>query len=143
MDRIQAARLLVLAGASIFGVLGALHLIYTFFSDKFLPRDAAVMQGMKATSPVLTRQMTMWDAWVSFNATHSLGAILLSAFYLLLASLHMDLLVSSKVFLALAVLAGLSYVCIGYAYWFRTPFIGATIATSCFALATILVFTKG
>ncbi len=36
---------------------------------------------MKAVSPLLTREITMWNAWVSFNASHSLGAMLFGALY--------------------------------------------------------------
>jgi hypothetical protein len=134
-----AARFLILFGASIFGVLGGLHLAYTLFSDKFLPRDRALVDAMKATSPVLTRDMTMWDAWIGFNASHSLGALLLAAFYLVLAGLHMDVLVRSQSLLAVGVVAGLAYLWVGYVYWFRTPFIGVAVATACFIAALVVL----
>jgi hypothetical protein len=138
---IYAAKVLILVGASIFGLLGAVHLAYTFFTDKFLPRDRTVIEAMKGTSPVLTRQTTMWDAWIGFNASHSLGAILLAALYLLLAAMHMDILVSSKAFLLLGVAAGLAYLYLAHTYWFRIPFVGIAIATSCFAIAALLVIS--
>jgi len=138
---INAAKILILVGASIFGLLGAVHLAYTFFTDKFLPRDRAVVEAMKGTSPVLTRQTSIWDAWIGFNASHSLGAILFAALYLLLAAMHMDILVSSKAFLLLGVAAGLAYLYLAHTYWFRIPFVGIAIATSCFAIAAMLVIS--
>ena len=42
---------------------------------------------MKQTSPVLTKDTTVWDAWVGFNASHSIGAMLVAAFYIPLAVL--------------------------------------------------------
>jgi len=136
----EAARVLVLVGASIFGALGGLHLAYTFFTDKFLPRDAAVLQAMKSTSMILTRQTTMWDAWVGFNGSHSLGAILLAVLYGILAASHMDVLASSRVLLPVAAVTGLGYVFLAYTYWFSVPFAGVTIATACFVAAAVLVY---
>jgi hypothetical protein len=137
---ITAAKILILAGASIFGLLGSVHLAYTFFTGKFLPRDGALVDAMKATSPVLTRQTSMWDAWIGFNASHSLGAIVFAAVYLLLAAKHMDILLQSKEFVLLGFAAGIAYLCLAHTYWFRIPFIGIAIATSCFATAAVLIF---
>jgi hypothetical protein len=134
-----AAQILIILGASIFGVLGSLHLAYTFFTDRFLPRDRAVIEAMKGTSPVLTRQTTMWDAWIGFNASHSLGAILLAAFYILLATQHMEVLARSKSFILLAVAAGAFYLWLAHVYWFKIPFIGIAIATACFIGAAVLL----
>jgi hypothetical protein len=134
-----AARLLVILGASIFGVLGGLHLAYTFFSDKFLPRERAVIDAMKGTSPRLTRETTMWDCWIGFNASHSLGAILLAAVYLLLAWQHWAVLAQSRSLLALAVATGAAYLWLAHTYWFRVPLAGIAIATACFAAAFVLV----
>ena len=64
-------QVLLIAGASIFGVLGTLHLIFTFFTNKFDAYDSSVTEAMKNTSPVLTKDTTVWDAWIGFNASHS------------------------------------------------------------------------
>jgi dienelactone hydrolase len=40
---------------------------------------------MNSTSPVLRKETTIWRAWVGFNASHSLGTIILSAIYIPLA----------------------------------------------------------
>jgi len=137
---ISVAQILIIAGASIFGLLGALHLAYTFFGDKLLPRDGAVVDAMKATSLTLTRQTTMWKAWIGFNASHSLGAILLAAFYILLAAKHMGILVQSKELVLLGVAACVAYLWLAHVYWFRVPFTGIAIATACFAIAAVLLF---
>ena len=68
MTAVGGAQVLVLLGAAIFGALGSLHLAYTFFSEKLLPYDRAVIDAMKSTTLTLTRQTTIWDAWVGFNA---------------------------------------------------------------------------
>ena len=45
-------------------VLGTLHLAYTFHGPKLLPRDPAVIEAMKATTMVITRETTVWNAWI-------------------------------------------------------------------------------
>jgi len=135
----HAALLLLILGASIFGVLGTVHLAYTFFTDKLLPRDRAVIDAMKGTSLVLTRQTTLWEAWIGFNASHSLGAMLLAAFYILLASRHPEVLVGSTSFALLGLATGAIYLWLAHAYWFKIPFTGIAIATACFAAASVLL----
>lgn len=81
---------LVIIGAAIFGILGTLHLIYTFLTPRFDPRDSSLRSVMENTAPRLTRETTMWRAWVGFNASHSLGAMLFAAIYIPLAIWHME-----------------------------------------------------
>lgn len=131
------AQTLIIAGASLFGLLGTLHLAYTFFSRKFDPRDAAAQAAMKATSPKLTSRTSVWDCWVGFNASHSLGAMLFAAVYLVLAVSHMDLLRRSPALMILAVLGAASYLALARRYWFRTPIVGVGLATACFVAAAI------
>ena len=66
---------LMAASAAILLALGLLHLLYTFRGPKLWPRDASLQQRMSEVSPVITRETTMWKAWIGFNASHSFGAI--------------------------------------------------------------------
>jgi hypothetical protein len=132
-----AAQSLIIIGASVFGLLGLIHIAYTFFTNKFDPRDAATMEAMKATSPVLTRRTTMWDAWIGFNASHSLGAIFFAAVYLMLGGRHMSTLEQSPVLVWLPVVAAGAYLGLAKRYWFRSPLIGVALAGTCFAIAAL------
>lgn len=51
----------------------------------------------------------MWDAWISFNGSHRLGAITISIFYILLTTTHMEVIRETKSFILLAALIGASY----------------------------------
>lgn len=133
-------QVLILSGAGIYGFLATAHLLYTFFSNKFEARDPAVNAAMRGTSPVLTRRLTMWSAWIGFNGSHSLGGMLFSAVYLLLGLRHMDLLRGSPSFLVLAIVFSLAYLALGLRYWFRTPTLGIAIATVCFIAAAVRMF---
>ena len=93
----------LIVGAAIFGVLGFIHLLYTFFTNKFDAFDPVAAKAMRDTSPVLTKETTMWDAWIGFNARHSLGAILVAAFYIPLAFTNMEIIRESMWFSILPV----------------------------------------
>jgi hypothetical protein len=117
-------------------VLGVLHLVYTFRGPKLTPRDPALQARMAEVSPVITRQTTMWRAWVGFNASHSMGAILFGLVYGFLANAYPEILFGSPFLLAvgLAMLGGLAV--LGKVYWFRIPFRGIVTSLGCY-LASI------
>lgn len=130
----MVAQLLIAASAAIVFVLGAIHLVYTFGSRKFCPRDPVLEDHMQRVSPVLTRQTTMWRAWVGFNASHSLGAMLFGAVYGYLALAHGDLLRQSRFLCVLGALFLGTFVVLAKRYWFNIPF-AALVAASCSYLA--------
>ncbi|MDC1287633.1 hypothetical protein N8198_07095 [Gammaproteobacteria bacterium] len=132
---------LLIIGAAIFGILGSIHLLYTFFTNKFDAIDPATTKAMRETSPVLTGETTMWNAWIGFNASHSLGAMLVAAFYVPLALINMEIVRESLWFSILPVAIGLSYLSLAKRYWFKIPFIGILISTICFVGAAISINT--
>jgi len=135
------AQILLIIGASIFGILGTVHLFYTFFTNKFEAHDAAVTEAMKGTSPNLTKETSVWRAWVGFNASHSLGAMLVAAVYIPLAAFYFQIIQQSLWFSFLPVIIGLSYLTLAKKYWFKTPFVGVLISTICFVGAAVLIHT--
>jgi hypothetical protein len=64
---------LVAASAGVTLLLGLIHLLYTFRGRKLHPRDPDLYVRLTEVSPVLTRETTMWKAWVGFNASHGFG----------------------------------------------------------------------
>mgnify|MGYP001563756581 CR=1 FL=1 len=130
---------LVAISATVIGLLGSVHLFYTFFSAKFNPRDDAVRLSMQTAYPVLTRQTTLWRAWLGFNASHSLGALLFGAVYGYLALWQADFLFRQTRFLLLVgLLVLLAYVWLAHRYWFRIPQRGIALATLLYLLAVAL-----
>lgn len=132
-------QVLLLVGALIFGALGTVHLYYTFFTNKFDAYNPSVTEAMKSTSPILTKDTTVWDAWVGFNASHSLGAMLVAGIYIPLTVFHFIVIKQSLWFSILPVIIGLSYLILAKKYWFKIPFIGVLISTLCFIGAAISI----
>lgn len=133
------SQLLIVAAACIYGWLGSVHLVFTFFSRMFSARNPDVEAGMKSTSPVLTSQSTMWKCWVGFNASHSLGILLFAGVYLLLAVTHMEVLRQTPALLWLAVATSFGYLALAFRYWFYAPMLGVLCATGCFVLSALLL----
>jgi hypothetical protein len=131
---------LVAASAVVILLFGLIHLLYTFRGAKLHPRDAALQVRMKEVSPVLTRETTMWKAWVGFNASHGFGAILFGLVYGYLAVAHSPLLFQSPFLLlvGLCLLAG--YVYLGKVYWFSVPFRGIVLSTLLYVAALVITW---
>jgi hypothetical protein len=133
--------LLVIAGL-IYTVLGLLHAIFTVLDEKnprrLAPDDPAVVTAMQSSKLRLSRgATTMWQAWISFNLTHSLAAILLGTACFIVAA-HMALFVFSPwALLALAAVSGI-FALIGLRYWFGVPRAGTLVATGCLTAAWLL-----
>ena len=132
------ASILMVLSAGIALALGVLHLVYTFSGNKLTPRDSSLQARMAQVSPVITRQTTMWKAWVGFNATHSYGLILFGLVYGYLAVVDREILFNSPFLLAigLAMLGGLLF--IAKVYFFSRPFRSVLIATICYVLSVVV-----
>ena len=129
---------LVAASSAIMLLLGLLHLLYTFRGPLLLPRDAALQTRMQEVSPVITRQTTMWKAWVGFNASHSCGLILFGVVYGYLALRHAAFLLDSAFLLALGLILLFGYVFLAKRYFFRIPYRSVLLATVLYALALVV-----
>jgi hypothetical protein len=129
---------LLAASAAILLLLGLAHLLYTFVGPKLLPRDRELQARMQEVSPVITRQTTMWKAWIGFNASHSFGLILFGAVYGYLALAHADFLFGSVFLLAIGFVVLLGYAFLAARYFFRIPLQGVVLATVLYAVAVVL-----
>ncbi|HEY2739369.1 MAG TPA: hypothetical protein VGK45_13260 [Thermoanaerobaculia bacterium] len=130
----QIARALVTLSASILFALGSIHSLYTFWGPKLTPRDPALQARMREVSPVISRETTMWKAWIGFNASHALGALLFGLVYGYLAIAQPAVLFRSVFLLAVGFCLLLSYLVLGKTYWFRVPFTGILLAFVSYAI---------
>lgn len=134
----MVAELLIFTSAAVILVLGVAHFIYTFYGPKFNPRDPALQLSMQQISPVITKETTMWRAWVGFNASHSLGAILFGLIYGFLAVTQAELLFQSAFLLSVGLVMLCALWILGKVYWFRIPFAGISIALVCYVLGIVM-----
>ena len=106
--------------------------------------DAVASQGALAEGPglreamardtiLLTRRTNMWLAWVGFNLSHSLGAVLFGVVVVLIGRSQATFEAQGAVFLPLATLVSGTYLVLAIRYWFRAPIVGITLSPLCFA----------
>lgn len=128
---------LVAASAIVILSLGLAHLWLTFVGSKLHPRSTDCRSAMESTHPVLTRQTTLWRAWVGFNASHSLGAILFGLVYGYLGALQPNVLFASPFLLAVGAVFLGGYIILGRRYWFSTPLAGILLAAALYVCALV------
>jgi hypothetical protein len=133
--------LLGIAGA-IYGLLGALHALYTLLDirhpRRIVPDDPLVITAMQGSKIRLTRgESTVWEGWVGFNFSHSLGALMLAAACFIVAACFRIFAFSPWALFALAAVSSL-YLLLAVQYWFRIPILGTAIATACLSGAWLL-----
>jgi len=124
----MVAQALIVFSAAIVLLLGTIHLVYTFIGPKLKPRDPTLQTHMSQVPLVITRETTVWRAWIGFNASHSLSIILFGTVYAYLAIARPLVLFQSEFLVALGAVFLLAYVVLAKAYWFAVPFAGAVLA---------------
>jgi hypothetical protein len=94
---------------------------------------------MKSTPVRISKETSMWKAWIGFNASHSAGAIFFGVINSLLVFHYFWIIKESVFILFLTSSFVLFFLFLAKAYWFRVPLIGVLIATLCFALSIVLM----
>jgi hypothetical protein len=137
----QNGPILLIFGGTVFGALGALHVIYTVLDlrkpQRLVPVDPSVAQAMANSALRLSGGRTdMWRAWIGFNFSHGVGLLMLGAFAIWAGYRFTTLPVN--IIMPILTLVGCIYLTLALLYWFRIPAIGVAIATGCFAVAWLL-----
>jgi hypothetical protein len=139
----ELSRYLFRVGALPFVFLGLAHAFATPLtpaeSKGLSPRDAALRETMSKETVLLTRRTTLWLAWVGFNLSHSLGAVLFGGVALLIGRSSISFQAQASLFVPLAVVVSGLYLVIGLRYWFRTPIIGIALSSVCFVASWTLL----
>ena len=135
---VTLARALVGASSAIPLVIGLIHLAYTFRGPKLTPRDVEVQQSMSVATPVLTRETTMWKAWIGFNASHALGIILFGILYGYLVLVQPAFFFRSTFLMALGFAVLASYLVLAKLYWFSVPLRLIAVALVAYAAGVIV-----
>ncbi len=134
----MAARVLMVLSASIVLLLGVVHLVYTFWGPNLTPRDPALQISMSQSSPVITKETTMWRCWVGFNASHSMGLILFGLIFGYLALAHGQLLFRSPFLLIVGLALLMGFVVLCKIYFFSAPLTGVSISLAFYVAGIVL-----
>ncbi|MCZ6862898.1 MAG: hypothetical protein O7I42_21970 [Alphaproteobacteria bacterium] len=121
-----------IAGSIPFVVLGFAHIAYSISDStrpaRIVPREPELIESMKAGRLVITRQTTVWRAWIGFNISHGMGVFLfgLVVLYAALFGFEANLSAMPALFYASPLVAAV-YLILSLKYWFRIPAIGTGI----------------
>lgn len=102
---------------------------------RLVPGDPALIAAMAGSRVRLAGDATdMWRAWIGFNLSHSLGALLFGA-----AAIAWPVIAAGHALLAwLPAAVAAVYLTISLCCWFRAPNAGIAAATAAFAAAAWL-----
>jgi hypothetical protein len=131
-------KLFLVAGCAVFVVLGMLHFWLTMFTNKFEARDSRLTAEMTRVSPILTSRTSMWKAWIGFNISHSLGAIVFGLVYIIIALENYDYLKTSTSLSVLLLIVPLILLMLAVRYWFDRPRNGVIVGFGLIIVSLIL-----
>ena len=134
--------ILMVTSAAIVGLLGLGHVSLTLGGTRLLPRDPSLKAAMERDTLVITRQTSVWRAWLGFNISHGMGAMLFALAYAHLAIAHGDVLFNSIFLQAVGLTVLLSYMVLAKLYWFTTPLVAVSVSLTCYTLAVALSWTS-
>ncbi|MEM7058636.1 MAG: hypothetical protein AAF557_13675 [Pseudomonadota bacterium] len=132
--------LLFAIGGMIIAAMGFLHGVFTARDEvtpKVLaPRDPKVLQAMQGARLGIARDTDLWRAWLGFNHSHPLGAMVFGLGCAVIGLFYPLALEEPLVLIAAPIIA-LIYLVLAVRYWFRTPAIGIAVALA-FIIAGVL-----
>ena len=129
----------VITGGFIFAGLGVVHGILavadSFRPSQFTPINDAVRLAMESTGVRFTRgRANMWDAWLGFNISHSLGMLIFGASGVWLGW-NLETIGVPRFILLIPAGVALIYFLLSLRFWFYAPAIASAVATACFLAA--------
>lgn len=126
-------------GSLILVILGTLHLLYTFFSNKFSSKNENLISEMKNSHIILTKKVTMWRGWIGFNASHSSGIMFIGIINFYVALEYFTVFESDHLYFIFNILTIGFYVWLAKKYWFKIPFTGILTTLICYTLSYIII----
>lgn len=97
---------------------------------------------MNRTALRLTRQTTMWKAWLGFNLSHALGLVIFGLTSFLIAVYHLDLILNLQPLLFLVITVAAIYLFLAIRFWFFGPAVGSAIGLALFVASAVVAWTR-
>lgn len=138
----MTARLLIGGCGVVYLVLGSIHGVLTLRDvgtpRAFTPTDDAVRGAMLGARVRFNPRMNLWRAWLGFNLSHSLGALVFGGGLVWIAAAHIDLFSASLLVQGAVIAVAASYFALAVGFWFWGPALGAGIGLASLITATVL-----
>jgi hypothetical protein len=139
MNTALVANFLEIGGASIFLILGIFHGVLTWQDlsnpRTFTPPDQNLRLAMQESSIAIDAQTNLWQAWLGFNLSHSLGLVMFGGTFLVIGVFDFGLFAKMLWLQSCALFIAAIYLMLSLKFWFSKPAIGAGLALICFVMA--------
>ena len=139
----ELSRILFIAGACPFILLGAAHALATPLRVEerkgLSPSDKGLAEQMARATLRLTRRTDLWRAWVGFNLSHSLGAVAFGLLVVIAGRTRASFATEGPVFAPIALAISSTYLVLAVRYWFRTPIVGCALSATLFLASSVLL----
>lgn len=133
------SEVLFICGTLPFILLGTAHILFNLIDlknpSKIVPVKEEITELMKSNFLKITKETTIWKAWVGFNISHGIGALFFGTIYMILAATDYSFLKNNTFLIFLAQFVSLIYFVLAVKYWFRIPVIGTLFGLICFILS--------
>lgn len=114
-------------GSLILAFMTSGHLYAAFLKDSFSTLDPTLMEDMKRAHPKLSKDLNMWDSWISFNATRSSGGMFIGLLNFYLALNYFEIFGKDHIYLLFNLITISLYFRKSMKYWFKPIRIGITM----------------
>lgn len=136
------ARVLLSIGGTIFLAIGTLHGLLALRDlatpRAFTPTDDSVRTAMQGARLAFNPRVNLWQAWLGFNLSHSLGVVLFGGALLLLAWLRFPVFAASHLLQGVSVVVAATYLVLSLRFWFWGPALGSGLSLLCILAAVVL-----
>lgn len=123
---------LILASSAVLALLGLAHGVMTVrttrHSGAFAPVDPVIREAMQRTGGIrLAPHLRLWEPWIGFNLSHSLGALIAAAVLAVPAARQGARACDDPLWVAYALVMPAVYLVISRSYWFGGPTTGISL----------------
>lgn len=137
-------QLLIIVGSGIFALLGIIHAAFTLQDlgspRNFTPPDDEIRRAMEQSAVALDPKINLWQAWLGFHFSHSLGLLMFGGAFLYIGVFYPSLFSESRLLQLCSILISAIYLVLSLKFWFINPAVFTGISMSCFILATALSY---
>lgn len=118
------------------GLLGAVHVALTLFTDQLAPTDSALADAIIDAPMNISSAARFGRAVKGFNLSHSIAALLFAAVYLPLAIREPEFL--DQVYVqALGAITLIGFTSLAWRYWFAAPLFSLAGASTLYGVGMI------
>ncbi len=140
----MTANWIIVTGAVLFFVLGALHFLMTVADmkepKKFAPAKPGLLEELHNTRMAFRKDLkSFWRTYIGFHFSHSIGIMFYALVVIYCALARPDILADMTARIGIVVF-GAAYVLLSRSFWFIIPFIGSLLGTALIAVGMAMLY---